>query len=240
MNLTLDIGNTRIKIIVFEDTVPVYRIVTGRLSLKLLREILKTFPVQYCMCSSVVSVDKGIVKLLRTIPHFITFKSSIPVRNKYKTPSTLGSDRLANAIAGAFLFPGKNVLIVDTGTCVKYDFVNAKGEYLGGSISPGMEMRFRSMHEFTGKLPLVQYEKVSLLTGNTTVTAMQTGVITGMREEIKGFINLYKNRFGNVKIILTGGDMQRFVNDLNLSIFAAADLVNIGLNEVIRFNSKDR
>jgi type III pantothenate kinase len=124
------------------------------------------------------------------------------------------------------------------GTCFKCDVVNAKCEYLGGSISPGMEMRFRSLHDYTGRLPLTDYKKVRSFIGNSTETAIQSGVLTGMQEEIKGFINLYRRRFKGLKIILTGGDAERFVNDLNLSIFAAADLVNIGLNEIIRFNTR--
>lgn len=240
MNLTLDIGNTRTKVIVFDDTVPVYRKVTEHLRVSLLRTILKNFPVEYCMFSSVVKIPVGLMRVLKSVPRFITFSDSLPIINKYKTPLTLGNDRLANAVAGAYLFPEKNILIVDAGTCIKYDFVSAKGEYLGGSITPGMEMRFLAMHKFTGKLPLVGFAEVKDLIGNTTATAMQTGVAVGISEEIQGFISLYKRRFKSLKIILTGGDAYRFANDLNLSIFAAADLVNIGLNEIIRFNAKSR
>jgi type III pantothenate kinase len=238
LNLTLDIGNTLSKIIVFDDTTPVYHNVVKKVSAGFLKKIIKEYDVQTCMCSAVVEVKSDVLKVLKSVPHFITFSNKIPVKNKYKTPKTLGSDRLANAVAGAFLFPKSNVLIIDVGTCIKYDFVNSKGEYLGGSISPGMEMRFKAMHQFTGKLPPVDYEKVKNFIGNSTVTAMQTGVILGMKEEILGFISMYQNRFNNLKIILTGGDSGRFVNDLKISIFAAADLVNIGLNEIIRFNVK--
>ncbi len=190
------------------------------------------------MCSSVVDANDNLLKLLKT-KNLINFSKKLPIKNRYKS-ATLGSDRLANAVAGAFLFPSRNVLIIDTGTCIKYDFVNAKGEYLGGSISPGMDMRFRAMNKFTGKLPLTGFSEIKDLIGNTTVSAMQTGVEIGITEEIKGFVAQYRKRFKNLKIILTGGDAYRFANDLNLSIFAAADLVNIGLNEIIRFNMKGR
>jgi type III pantothenate kinase len=131
------------------------------------------------------------------------------------------------------------VLVIDLGTCIKYDFVNAKGQYLGGSISPGMNMRFAAMHDYTGKLPLITFSNVKFLTGTSTETAMQTGVITGIRGEINEFISRYRKKYDNLKIIITGGDAGRFVNDLKLSIFAATDLVNIGLNEIIRFNTKN-
>ena len=244
MNLTVDIGNTFSKIIVFDDTTPVYRIVSPKLSLQVLKKIVKNFPVENCMVSSVINIGKPMVDELKRITHcrILSASTIIPLKNRYKTPSTLGKDRLANAIAGAFLFPGKNVLVIDAGTCIKYDFVNSRKEYLGGSISPGVEMRFKAMHHFTGKLPLVSASASKKITGQTTKEALQTGVLIGIEEEIKGFIQRYMNKYKSLKIILTGGDSFRFAGELNLSIFAAADLVNIGLNEIIRFNAgkKDR
>ena len=237
MNLTIDIGNTTTKIIVFSDTVPVYRMVVKELSSTFIRSLLKRLPIEYCLLSSVVKVKQPVLSSLSTIKHFRRMKSTtlLPIKNRYKTPSTLGNDRLANAIAGAFLFPGKNVLVIDAGTCIKYDFINSKGEYIGGSISPGMEMRFKSLHLFTGKLPLVYDEKIKKLTGQSTREALQTGVIVGITEEIKGFITRYKEQYKTLNVIITGGDSKRFAEELKMSIFAAADMVNLGLNEIIRY-----
>ncbi len=242
MNLTIDIGNTATKIIVFDDTVPVYRKVVKVLSPLFIKSLLKRLPVEYCLLSSVVKVKQPVLNTLSSIKHFQRLKPStlLPLKNRYKTPSTLGNDRLANAIAGAFLFPGKNVLVIDAGTCIKYDFINSKGEYLGGSISPGMEMRFKSMHQFTGKLPLVKDEKTKKLTGQSTREALQTGVIVGITEEIKGFISRYKQKHKSLSIILTGGDSKRFAEELKMSIFAAADMVNLGLNEIIRHQNQKK
>lgn len=236
MNLTIDIGNTSTKIIVFDDTVPVYREVVKELSPSFIKSLLRRLPVEYCLLSSVVKVNQPVLSSLIKIKHFRRMKSStpLPIKNRYKTPTTLGNDRLANAIAGAFLFPGRNVLVIDAGTCIKYDFVNNKGEYIGGSISPGMEMRFKSMHQFTGKLPLVKDEKIKKLTGQSTREALQTGVIVGITEEINGFITRYKQKYKSLSVILTGGDSKRFAEELKMSIFAAADMVNLGLNEIIR------
>jgi type III pantothenate kinase len=238
MNLTIDIGNSQIKTLIFDDTVPVYRNVSAKLTAGFFQSIKKNYPIQNTLISSVVDIDKNIFKKIKELPGFKIFSKSIliPLKNRYKTPDTLGYDRLANAIAGSFLFPDKNVLVIDVGTCIKYDFVNNGKEYLGGSISPGMEMRFKAMHVFTGKLPMVKVGDIKNLTGRSTLEAMQTGVLIGMTEEINGFINRYKKNYKALKVILTGGDSKRFAEVLNLPIFAAEDLVNIGLNEIIRFN----
>lgn len=242
MNLTIDIGNSFIKTLIFEDTFPVYRNVSETLTSIHITRLLSKFPIKYSMLSSVVDIKKPVLNALNKLPHLKKFtgSTSIPIKNLYETPSTLGKDRLANAIAGAFLFPGKNVLIIDAGTCIKYDFINSKKEYLGGSISPGLQMRFKSLHHFTSKLPLVKELKITELTGRSTVKAMQTGVIIGICEEMKGFIHRYKSKYKSLQIILTGGDADHFVEDLKLSIFAAEDLVNIGLNEIIRYNVAKR
>ena len=239
MNLTIDFGNTFIKIVVFEDTIPVYRNQSKSISSNHINRILRNFPIRHAMISSVVNLKKPLMNMLKKIPHFekLSISTIIPVKNKYETPATLGNDRLANAIAGSFLFPGRNVLIIDTGTCVKYDFINSRKEYIGGSISPGLDMRFRAMHHYTGKLPLIKFENEIKLTGTSTVMAMQSGVMVGIIEEMNGFISRYKKKYKSLKVILTGGDAFRFAGELKLSIFAAEDLVNIGLNEIIRFNS---
>jgi type III pantothenate kinase len=239
MNLTIDIGNSYIKMIVFDDTMPVYRKLSKKISIALLRKTVSHFNIMHTMISSVVKVDKPLLKSLAALPGFrmLNEKTALPVTNLYKTPATLGNDRLANAVAGAFLMPGKNVLIIDAGTCIKYDFVNSDAEYVGGSISPGLAMRFKAMHDYTGRLPLVKEVDAKILTGNTTSTALQTGVFIGTTEEIKGFIQRYKMKYHSLKVILTGGDAHHFAGELNLSIFAAADLVNIGLNEIIRYNA---
>jgi type III pantothenate kinase len=238
MNLTIDIGNTQTKIIVFNDTMPVFRKVTNSLSLLLVKKIVRNYSIENILLSSVVDRDKPLLNYLKTIKGFevLSTKTKLPIKNKYKTPATLGNDRLANAVAGAFLFPGKNVLIVDIGTCIKFDIVNARKEYLGGSISPGMELRFKSLHHFTGKLPLIHESSKVFLVGKTTQEAIQSGVINGMTEEIAGIVQRYKKIYKTLTVIVTGGHTHRFAGELKFSIFAAADMVNIGLNEIIRFN----
>jgi type III pantothenate kinase len=240
MNLTIDAGNTTIKVMVFNDNVPLFREEIKKISVLFLKKIFSAFPVSHSILSAVVKIDPAIPAFLKTNSQFIFLseKTSIPVKNKYKTPETLGRDRLAAAIAGNFLFPKQDVLVIDAGTCIKYDFVNERGEYLGGSISPGLAMRFNALHEFTGQLPLVSFDKIKILTGNTTETSIQTGVINGIQQEIAGFIALYRKKYPSLKVVMSGGDSIRFAEQLNLSIFAASDLVNLGLNEIIRYNVK--
>ncbi len=238
MNLTIDAGNTSIKVMVFKDNVAVYRNENKKLSVRFLKNIFLKYSIQHSILSSVIQVDPAVIKFMKQKGAFLLFtlKTPIPVKNKYRTPHTLGQDRLSSAIAAHSLFPKRNVLVIDVGTCIKYDFVNDKGQYCGGSISPGLNMRFKALNSFTEKLPLVRFGPVKKLTGDATETSIQTGVEIGMEEEIKGFITRYKKQYKRVKVVITGGDASRFVSKLNLSIFAASDLVNLGLNEIIKYN----
>lgn len=238
MNLTIDLGNTLCKIIIFENNVIVFRHVCKSLSVRSLHHLFQNFQIEHALISTVIPLKPTLKKALKKyrIREFSSV-TKIPLKNLYTTPKTLGNDRLANGIAGNFLFPRHNVLIIDAGTCIKYDFVDSKKQYRGGNISPGLSMRFVAMHKLTGKLPLVKIHDPGKLIGTSTVTAIQSGVINGMIEEIKGIISLYKNEYRQVKVILTGGDAHRFAGQLNLSIFAASDLVNIGLNEIIKYNN---
>ncbi len=236
MNLTIDLGNTFCKIIIFEDNIIVYRHVCKSLSTRLLHQLFRDFNISNAVISSVIPCSTTVKKALKKyrIREFSS-TTKIPIKNLYTTPKTLGKDRLANGIAAAFLFPKENVLVIDAGTCLKFDFVDAKKNYRGGSISPGLSMRFIAMHQLTGKLPLAPINDPKRLIGNSTITALQVGVFNGMSEEINGIIARYKKEFGELHVILTGGDASRFVGQLNLSIFAASDLVNIGLNEIIKY-----
>lgn len=242
MILTIDTGNTTTKVVLFDDTIPVYRNVEKQFDIKHIKKICRNYPVRCIIQSSVVSMHKTNLAAMKKLALFIGLNSRtrVPVKNLYRTPKTLGSDRLANAVGGAFLMPQRNVLIIDMGTCIKYDFVNSKGAYVGGSISPGLTMRFRALHDFTGKLPLLREAKVDKLEGQTTVESIQTGVVRGIAAEINGFISLYRKKHKSLKVIITGGDAFHFAQELNLSIFAAADLVNIGLNQIARYNIKKK
>lgn len=160
----------------------------------------------------------------------------LPIINKYKTPKTLGNDRLANAVGVAFLFPSTNVLTIDMGTCIKYDFVSDQCEYFGGAISPGIDMRYKSLNDYTARLPLLKKSGKIILTGRSTREAIQSGVENGALSEMNNIIESYRQRYRNLKVIVTGGDYRLFAPKLKKPIFAAPDLTLIGLNEILDYN----
>jgi type III pantothenate kinase len=160
----------------------------------------------------------------------------LPITNHYATPATLGVDRLAGACGARQMFPGSNCLVIDAGTCITYDFLDAGGSYLGGGISPGLHMRFQAVHTFTKKLPLVQAVDNINLIGNSTEQCIQSGVIHGVLEEVQGIIRQYREKFEDLKVILCGGDTHFFENQLKASIFAVPELVLSGLNSILIYN----
>ena len=168
----------------------------------------------------------------------LSHQLKLPIEILYKTPQTLGADRIAGSVAAKALFADKNVLKIDFGTCITYDFVNNKKQFMGGAISPGMIMRFKALHNYTAKLPLVDpmqhltYE----LTGTDTDTSILSGVVNGIKEEVTGIIKEYDTRFGNLQVVATGGDAGFFVTLLKNEIFARPYLVLEGLNRILNYN----
>ena len=236
MNLVVDIGNSRTKISVFRERKQVYSISLSEITMAGLKKILTRFRIESSILSTVAGKQTAIRKLLRsrTAYYELSQRLPLPVRNDYKTKKTLGNDRLANAAGAASLFPGKNVLVIDAGTCVKYDFVSAGRQYCGGAISPGLHMRYRALSHFTEKLPLVAPARNVKRTGATTNASIRSGVQYGMLLEMNGFVNAYRKEYPGLKTILTGGDARYFAHLFNLRIFAAPNLTATGLNEILQ------
>jgi type III pantothenate kinase len=161
----------------------------------------------------------------------------VPIENKYETPQTLGKDRLAGVIGAHVKFKGSNVLVVDIGTCMTLDVIDAKGTYHGGNISPGVHLRMQAMHRYTDKLPLVDFAINEDEIGKTTVKAMQNGAIYGTIGEIESFIRRTKKKFGDLKVVFTGGDADKFANLAETKIFVLPYLILVGLNEIILNNN---
>jgi type III pantothenate kinase len=239
MNLVIDIGNTRTKYGLFERDKLIKKIIQEKFSVKLISGIQKRFGrVDHVIISDVSSVTKKNFSF-KGAHHsiLISDRTRLPFVNKYASPATLGSDRIS-LIAGAIkYFPGKNVFVISAGTCVTYDFVNRKKEYLGGSISPGLQMRLNALNHYTSQLPLLKPKKMDMLTGRTTADSIHSGVINGITYEMDGFINSYKKKYHEVQVILTGGDAPWFAKRLKNSIFASTDLTLIGLNEILKHNA---
>ncbi len=161
----------------------------------------------------------------------------IPIENRYKSPETLGYDRLALAVGANHLYPEHNNLIISCGTCITYEFINAQKQYIGGAISPGLHMRFKALHHYTAKLPLISEISPSPeLIGTNTNASIKSGVINGMCFEIEGVINKYSHLYPALKVILTGGDIKYFADEFKSSTFAIPNLSLIGLNIILEFN----
>ncbi|WP_372918539.1 type III pantothenate kinase [Salegentibacter sp.] len=240
MNLVVDVGNTLVKMAVFQNGSLQYKIAFPREEFfQKTEEIFKSFPhIEKSVLSSVVKNTEREEDLLQKRSELLILTMDIgqPFTNHYATPTTLGKDRIALIAAAVKNYPGKNVLVIDAGSCITYDFKNTEEEYLGGAISPGLEMRFRAMHEYTGNLPLFNPVENPDITGNSTQKAMNSGAVNGVLFEIDGFINMYKSENKDLTIILTGGDMLFLSKQLKNSIFANPNFLFEGLNYILEFN----
>ena len=239
-HLVIDIGNSRTKVAIFDDRKLIKNDVLEYLTDDRLKEYFEEDIIQQSIISSVKDEIEVLENVLIDRTDYIRFSATlnIGINNKYKTPETLGLDRLAGVIGAKALYPGKNCLVIDLGTCITYDAIDKDGTYQGGSISPGLNMRLRTMHELTGRLPAIQLADFDGLEGNDTETSMLSGVVNGTFSEMAGFIERYKAQYSELQVILCGGDANFFDTRFKSSIFAHTlktepDLVLIGLNEVI-------
>lgn len=162
----------------------------------------------------------------------------VPISNRYRTPETLGRDRLAAVIGASSLKPGKDLLIIDAGTCITYEVIDARGNYWGGNIAPGMQMRLRALHEFTARLPLVDAEGEVPGMGYDTETAIRSGVLRGMKYEIEGYIKSLRSKFPHLLVFLTGGNNISFDSTITSSIFTDKFIVPRGLNKILDYNEE--
>ena len=234
MNLILDIGNTVMKFALFQGQT---LLVKGAGDWQDLAQFIEGKVLNGCLVSTVTKESLNeLTSLVSCDITELTYKTSIPIVNSYTTPSTLGNDRLANAVGGQFLRPDENTLVVDCGTCLKFDFVSHQGKYVGGSISPGLLMRFKALNEFTGLLPLLEPSSNPKLIGDSTYSAINSGVVNGAVAEIDGLIANYRLVYENLTVILTGGDASFFDKELKSNIFVEPNLTLIGLNEILRHN----
>lgn len=230
--LVIDQGNTAIKFGVFKNQTSFF----GRGWFEL-KKIIEENNVQHAILSNVAAseLQEEIKKLLPRVL-FLNPNMKIPLNNLYATPNTLGSDRLANAVAINQLKQSGSALCIDIGTCLKFDFVNEEGSYLGGSISPGMRMRFKSLHDYTKKLPLINKWDTTQLIGNDTASSIVSGVVEGMSNEINQTIHRYSMQYSELTIFLTGGDYAYFENAINYRIFADPNLTLHGLKIILEAN----
>ncbi len=203
-----------------------------------LKSFINTHTVTASIISSVIHHDAALEPFLRTLgpSYVLNSNTPVPITVSYQTPETLGNDRLANAVAVSQQFPQQPALAIDMGTCIKYDFVTANNEYLGGAIAPGFAMRLKALHTFTDKLPLIEEKKIDALIGDSTKTSMQSGVYNGIVAEINGIIEKYAEQYPEVQVVLTGGDVKFFDKAVKNTIFADSFLTPKGLNAILQHN----
>lgn len=241
MNIVIDVGNSSVKAGLFEYSL--LKEVYHKLSVNDLPEFVQKLGIDNCIISS-VNQDAGLIRqqLRSFVPKVLVLDHHLPVPliNEYETPQTLGKDRLA-AVAGATtIHPRKDCLVIDMGTCITYDCIQANGHYLGGSISPGLHMRFKALHTFTARLPLVEPVSAAALTGKNTHDAILSGVINGIAAEIEGIISKYQTILPQIDVIFCGGDAVFFESKIKQRIFVTPELVLIGLNRILEYNVSHR
>ena len=243
MILAIDVGNTRIKTAVFEhDTILSLNIIEND-SLDIdLKKILNQFKevnkIIIASVSNAATEDFKIIFKAYSV-QFITYKTQFPYINRYRTPETLGIDRMVLASGAVLLFPNTNRLIIDAGTCITFDYVDQKNNYLGGAISPGLRLRYKSLNNYTAKLPLLETKIPDFIIGNSTAEAIHSGVVNGLLCEIDGIINDFKAKNSNFIIILTGGDTEFLAIQLKNTIFANSNFLLESLNLLYIYNSKN-
>lgn len=239
MNLVIDIGNTAAKIAVFDKTKLVETFQGNNQSLTGLTDIRKKYPLQKGIIASVITLTDDIRAQLGALDIemlHVGHNTPLPITNSYKTPQTLGMDRIAAVVAANELMPQQDLLVIDAGTCITYDFINAQGEYRGGNISPGINMRLKALHEFTDKLPLITPKGETPMWGDTTETAIRAGVIHGVNREMEGYIRQTKERYPSLSVVLTGGDGVSIDTKEEYHIFMDKFLVLRGLNRILNYN----
>lgn len=239
MNLIIDIGNTRVKAALFKGNTPVELKIYSSFNQLLFDDLFIKQANKALIGTVVDDLESNIAELNKMIPVSVfTSSTKIPLKNLYKSVSTLGSDRTSASVGAYYLYPNSNVLVMDAGTCIKYNFTNSKNEYLGGGISPGIEMKFKAVQHFTSRLPLVEFNRsFTELIGTSTENSILSGILNGTVAEIDGIINEYKLQFPDLICVLTGGDSEYLAKRLKNAIFAHQNLVLKGLNDILNYNS---
>jgi type III pantothenate kinase len=242
MLLAIDVGNTRIKAGVFKNNILLEQLDFNNDQLhSRIGILLQLYPkIETIIVASVGNIEKKDVLFFENKVSiiFISHESKFPFQNLYATPTTLGIDRMLLAAGAVLTFPAQNRLIIDVGTCITYDFVDKKNNYLGGSISPGIRLRYEALHQQTAKLPLLTKKYPENRIGNSTQESIHSGVVNGIIYEIDGFIEEFTSQYDKFIIILTGGDTEFLAKRLKNTIFANSNFLLESLNQTFQYNQK--
>ena len=234
MLITIDIGNSRIKVAVFEQNTQIELFVfEPKEAQKKIENILKKYPnASHSVISSVGKLNSSVLNYLQknTNLQIISHETKFPFTNLYATPKTLGIDRMVVSAGAVLKYPNQNRLVIDAGTCITYDFIDENNNYLGGAISPGIKIRYKSLNNYTSNLPLLEKKNIELFIGNSTENSIHSGIINGICYEIDGFISQYSLKNQDLTIILTGGDAEFLAKRLKNTIFANSNFLLESLN----------
>ena len=236
MNLIIDIGNSSCKSALFEDGAMKEFHKGSNSFIEPLDEWCGRYTIEKANVSTVIEIPENIARQLEALPcKYINFnvQTKMPVKILYKTPHTLGVDRIAAVVGAQGEAPQKDILVIDAGSAITYDFLDAQGNYHGGNIAPGVNMRLTALHEQTGKLPLVAPDGDTPHLGYDTMTAIRSGVINGIKYEIEGYISEIRKKYPTLLIFLTGGDEKVLINNIKSRIFADEFLVLKGLDRIL-------
>lgn len=239
MNLIIEQGNSSSKVAIYSHGIILEYLQYKKMRAMDLLPLFAKYELTHGILSTVLEVDKELIHFLKgRLPFFIYLDEHVPlpIKVEYKTPATLGKDRLAAVVGANYLKPGEDILVIDAGTAITYDLVNASGIYLGGNISPGMTTRFRALNHFTSQLPLVDELGDVPAIGFDTVSAIRAGVVNGIVYEMDGYIEDLQRKTPSLLVFLTGGHSNYFERRLKNSIFADINLVLTGLNRILEYN----
>lgn len=242
MNLVIDIGNTMAKLAAFKGDELLEVAYTDNNRLSDLSKFAARHPFRQAIYSTVVNLSDEALEEIARLPfpcRKLTAETPVPVVNCYDTPETLGTDRIAAVIGAASVKPGVPLLVIDAGTCITYEFLDADGRYQGGNISPGLEMRLKALNHFTSRLPLVPLQGPLPDVGKDTKTAIRLGVSKGVQYEIEGYIEDFRKKYPRLLVFLTGGDDFSFDTNIKNLIFADRFLVLKGLNCILNYNNDE-
>ena len=239
--MVIDIGNSFSKVGLFDKNILIEYKEFKLFSVEDIKSVFSSKTITNSIISNVSSHDKNVFEFLNMNSNLILFDAEIklPFKNKYGSVETIGNDRIALVSQASRLYPDKNVLVIDSGSCITYDFLNDKNEYLGGGISPGLNMKLKALNDQTARLPLVKKTQIKYLIGKSTETSILSGVINGTLGEINYIIEEYKKRYKKIVIILTGGDLNFLFNHIKNGILADPKFLLSGLNILIELNKKE-
>ena len=239
MNLVVDIGNNFFKLGIFENSNLVFSFFdkNDKIDVEIEKIIRSYSKITSALISNVSSIKiNDILNKLNIKIYELDSTFIFPFKLNYKTPESLGNDRLALAAAATILYPNSNNLVIDAGTCITIDFIDNNNHFMGGSISPGVKMRYDSLNHYTANLPLLKNENNFNYPGDSTNASIHAGIIGGVSNEINGFIKQINSRNDKVNVILTGGDAKILSKTLKITIFANQNFILEGLNSILNLN----